>query len=77
MNEQNGLLQPKNMGFAEPLYRSVLFARILSVPGTVAVRGIILSNFSSLKVSFKAPAGYVLDFRAGVISLNGSEFTYY
>lgn len=37
IDEETGLLSPKNIGIGQPLYRSRLFAAVLSVPGTVAV----------------------------------------
>lgn len=79
LGEDDGLLQPANMGFAEPLFRSVLFETILSVPGTVSVRGVTLtywgSQFPWYFAALSPIAGYVWDFTQGGISLNGKTYS--
>ncbi len=78
MDEDNGFLQPANMGFAQPLFRSAVFAKILSVPGTISIRGILIKfMFWEFPWSFSAippMEGYVWDFSQGGLTLNGESY---
>ncbi len=78
MDADDGLLQPANMGFAGPLFRSVLFETVLSVPGAVSVRAVSVV-FWGVQYPWNFPAlsplaGYVWDFTQGGVSLNGESY---
>lgn len=78
LDADDGFLQAANRGFTEPLFRSAVFEKVLSVPGTIAVRGLLIRylfwefpwNFTAIT----AVPGYVWDFSAGGLTLNGQDF---
>jgi hypothetical protein len=70
-NTQTGLLAPENLGIGRPLFRSKIFAEVLSVAGAVAVRSIHWNGQSFSSFAQKPGAGKYFDFEHGTLELNG------
>lgn len=78
IDEDSGLLSPKNIGIGQPLFRSRLFAAILAVPGTLAVTHLTYDAYVSEPVPFdelaiKPVAGEYFDLARGGLIINGKE----
>jgi hypothetical protein len=68
-----GMLTPEKLGIGKPLFRSAIFERVLSVRGTLAVRGLFIGDFGWWNHGLKPGAGKYFDFEQGGLSLNGRE----
>jgi hypothetical protein len=71
LNKETGLLAPERIGIGKPLFRSHIFAVVLSVPGTVAVRGLLLNSAPLPEYGVSPGAGNYFDFENGSVVLNG------
>ncbi len=71
MGEEEGMLLPRNIGIGRPLFRSRIFEAVLSVPGVLAVRGIIFNGLSFAAFARVPEPGEYFDFRAGGVEVNG------
>jgi hypothetical protein len=73
MDEDTGLLSPRNVGIGQPLYRSRLFAAILEVPGTLAVTHMTHDDVPFDEIAIKSNAGEYFDVASGGLIINGKE----
>jgi hypothetical protein len=71
LNPSYGLLAPERVGIGKPLYRSRIFATVLSVAGALAVRSVQLGAFPFLVFAVTPGAGKYFDFETGGVILNG------
>ena len=68
-----GMLSVKNIGIGQPLYRSQLFAAILSVSGTVAVTHMQCDKKPFEAMAIKPDDGAYYDVKGGALIINGKE----
>lgn len=68
-NAETGLLAPENVGIGKPMFRSRIFEAVLSVEGTVAVRGIFWNGASFTNFGKTPGAGRYFDFERGSLQL--------
>lgn len=79
IDQETGLLSPKNIGIGQPLYRSRLFAAILDVPGSLAVTHMIyrtpMTNYDIPfdEIAIEPGAGKYFDVQGGGLIINGKE----
>lgn len=71
MNPETGLLSPEHIGIGLPLFRSRIFESVLSVPGAVAVTGLLWNGSSFDPYGIKPGAGHYFDLESGTLLLNG------
>jgi hypothetical protein len=80
LDDETGLLSRENIGIGAPLFRSRIYERVLSVPGTDSVRSILLDGepfpgedaVTGQTYGITPGAGRYFDFEAGGLILNGS-----
>ena len=73
LDGKTGILAPERIGIRQPLYRSRLFAFILSIPGTVAVTDIQWNEAVFDAIAIKPDTGDYFDVESGALILNGKE----
>jgi hypothetical protein len=78
LNPQDGILAPEHIGIGLPLFRSRIFQRVLSIPGTAAVNGLLWNGKSfgqvrgiRLDYAIQPGAGRYFDFENGTLLING------
>lgn len=70
MDKLSGLLAPERVGIGKPLFRSRIFEKALSVPGTLAVHGMTLDSISFPDYGVTPGEGNYFDFENGSLYLN-------
>lgn len=71
LDPDSGRLAPERIGIGAPLYRSRLFEAVLSVEGTVAVRGATINGQPFGQFAADPGAGRYFDVEAGSLTVDG------
>ncbi|MEM1319225.1 MAG: hypothetical protein AAGG75_03160 [Bacteroidota bacterium] len=73
LGEKTGLLRPEQLKIGQPLFRSVLFAAVMSVEGSIAVEDISWHNTLFCDAAQDPGAGNYFDFEQGSLIINGNS----
>ena len=71
MDPDTGLLAPERVGIGQALFRSRIFDVVLSVPGAIAVTGLLWKGSDFNHWGIDPGAGHYFDFEKGTLLLNG------
>ncbi len=71
MDKETGLLAPERIGIGLPLFRSRIFEEALSVPGAIAVTGLLWNEQPFDPYGIQPDAGKYFDLENGLLLLNG------